>query len=49
LNGSRIRRTSGIQSVGRPDRSLGRSAKITVEMASDGGASWRSETLAAAV
>ena len=48
-NGSRMRRTSGIHSVGRPDVSLGRSAKITVEMASDGGAVWRSETLAAVV
>jgi hypothetical protein len=32
--------------VGRPDFSLGRRAKITVEMASDGGAAWRSATLA---
>ena len=36
-------------SRGRPERSLGRKAKITVEMASDGGASWRSETLAGEV
>jgi hypothetical protein len=49
LNGSRIRRTSGIHSVGRPDFSLGRSAQITVEIANDGGAVWRSETLAAVV
>ncbi|MGO4434941.1 hypothetical protein AB4Y88_17105 [Paenarthrobacter sp. RAF9] len=46
LYGSRIRRTSGNHSVGRPDVSLGRRAKITVEIANDGGASRRSATLA---
>jgi hypothetical protein len=44
-----MRRTSGSHSVGRPEASLGRRAKITVEMASDGGAICRSATLAEVV
>jgi hypothetical protein len=46
LYGSRILRTNGSHSVGRPDVSLGRRAKITVEIANDGGASRLSATFA---
>ncbi|GAB3265314.1 hypothetical protein GCM10027562_30240 [Arthrobacter pigmenti] len=42
-----MRLTKGSHRVGRPDVALGLSAKITVEIANDGGTNCRSVTLAA--